>query len=328
MSKKSVFIMLFSLILVISCSNNGNLRNTSNDKNTYDFFKENIPTVSWNKDSSDEIKSFSADVKIFISDDRFSLTQEYAGSYKLFSKQRGDNTYNRIDMSEDDGTYLRSIISNDSEMIVYDYLTETISGRIPIRSENFPQDMDLICNKSCFGRMNLDDIRITAQKLCLDMTEEEDGVLKISIPSEYFNNDNSIRTKTTLLFDIDSSTLNEIETVDITVEGDVIISTIYPVYYEQKEELIKIGTISVVETKKNSLIEGLEDMEYYDSMEDIPEISLEEYEKMVNYGNVRELENYRPGNPADLSSVVTTVEVYEDIEINNVDDIAFRPLIK
>ena len=75
------------------------------------------------------------------------------------------------------------------------------------------------------------------------------------------------------------------------------------------------------------MIEGLEDLEYYNSIDEIPEITMEEYEKMKANGNIREIENYRLGNPADLSNTVTTIEIYEDIEINVLDDIEFRPLI-
>ena len=65
-------------------------------------------------------------------------------------------------------------------------------------------------------------------------------------------------------------------------------------------------------------------MEYFDSLESIPEISKEEYEQLVEEGNAEIIEELPLGDPSDPSSVETIIELYQDIQINVADDSVFK----
>lgn len=68
----------------------------------------------------------------------------------------------------------------------------------------------------------------------------------------------------------------------------------------------------------------LQYVEYFNSIDEIPEISDEELEALAELGEIEEVENMKYGNPADLSYQETIIEMYNDIEINNLDEDLFK----
>ena len=234
--KVLILVAVFFSITLVDCSNVGYVKNASSNKSLYQFFKENVPTISWNEKEQKEIKSFSANVKVYTTDSRHSAGQEYSGSYRLMSKEIDGISYSRIDLTDKDGKYFKSMISNDKEMLVYDLKTKTISGRVPVNNDDMFQEAKDFCQMNSFGRLNLDMIRKTAYRLNFDLNEDSDGVLQVSVPSEFFTEPGSTRTLTKLTFDIENETLSEVQTIDINEEGDVITSEYFPVYYEKDGE--------------------------------------------------------------------------------------------
>lgn len=81
---------------------------------------------------------------------------------------------------------------------------------------------------------------------------------------------------------------------------------------------------SVVDSKAAGLLEGFEGVEYFNSIDEIPEISDEELEALAELGEIEEVENMKYGNPADLSYQETIIEMYNDIENNNLDEYLFK----
>lgn len=49
-----------------------------------------------------------------------------------------------------------------------------------------------------------------------------------------------------------------------------------------------------------------------------------ELEALAELGEIEEVENMKYGNPADLSYQETIIEMYNDIEINNLDEDLFK----
>lgn len=135
------------------------------------------------------------------------------------------------------------------------------------------------------------------------------------------------RISTKVTYDTVSETLENMETIDIKDDGSTVTTSIDYIYQECDDNLVKVGMITTIDTKYDNLIEGVdENLPYFDSIDDIPEISDEEFEKLSANGNIFKNDSIKFGNPADLSSVVTIVEVYENIEINNIDDSVFKLL--
>lgn len=116
------------------------------------------------------------------------------------------------------------------------------------------------------------------------------------------------------------------ELVEVDSEGNRITTTVYPMYETIKGEPVKIGQITIIDTQKAELLEGFDDVEYFDSMDEIPILSDEEYEQLMADGVLFEEEYLEFGNPADLSNVETIVEVYETIDINKAEESMFRLL--
>ena len=49
---------------------------------------------------------------------------------------------------------------------------------------------------------------------------------------------------------------------------------------------------------------------------------------IVSAGNAVVIEEFPLGNPADLSSVETIIELYENVEVNVVDDSLFKLIME
>ena len=102
-----------------------------------------------------------------------------------------------------------------------------------------------------------------------------------------------------------------------------------PVYEEVEDGfIIIIGQYSIIDTKSNVRYEGLEEIEYFDSLDDIPKLSKEEYDQLVEAGNAVTIENFPLGDPADPSSTETIIELYDNIEINVIDDSIFKLIME
>jgi len=70
----------------------------------------------------------------------------------------------------------------------------------------------------------------------------------------------------------------------------------------------------------NNIEKELQYVEYFNSIDE----SDEELEALAELGEIEEVENMKYGNPADLSYQETIIEMYNDIEINNLDEDLFK----
>ena len=123
--------------------------------------------------------------------------------------------------------------------------------------------------------------------------------------------------------------MESVETVTEMEDGSIVTVTSCPVYEEVKDGcIIKIGQYSIIETKSNVRYEGLEEIEYFNSLDDIPELSQKEYEQLKEAGNAITIESFPLGDPADPSSTETIIELYDNIEINVIDDSAFKLIME
>jgi hypothetical protein len=92
---------------------------------------------------------------------------------------------------------------------------------------------------------------------------------------------------------------------------------------------VKVGTITVIDSKAAELIDGIDsDMPVYNSPDDIPTLSESDFKRMMENGELNEMSGITFGDPADLSCIETVYEVYQDIEINAVPEQLFRLIRK
>lgn len=296
-----------------------------------EIFQENPVTINWeqNKTSSD-IKSFQANVSVYSMNNRTDTSSVLQSKYKMSLSTINENQYNRLDFSpEFGGGKAHSVVSDNSQIILFDTNSNEIEYRIPMQ-ENISQDLAFLGMESAVSKINLDLIKSESKRLSLDLIEDSKKSLMLDIPSSYFfNNSNSSesRISTRVMFDVEQEVLSQVEVVSVREDGTKITTNSYPMYQDNDGTPIKIGLVTVVKSEAPELLQGFEDAQYFESIDDIPEMSDAEYERILESGEFEEVENMTFGNPADLSYEETILEVYSDIEINTVDESAFRILL-
>lgn len=319
-------LVLKIILLFISCS-----LSEKNEIPYSQMFEENPVTISWQqKESSDDIKSFQANVSVYSINNRTDSSSVLQTKYKMSLSTINGTQYNRLDFSpEFSGGKARSVVSDNSQIILFDTSSNEIEYKISMQ-ENISPDLVFLGMESAVSKINLDLIKSESQRLSLDLLEDSKKTLMLDIPSSYFfDNSNSLETRisTRVAFDVQEEVLQQIEVVTLREDGTKITATSYPMYQEKDGVPIKIGLVTVLKSQAAELLQGFEDAQYFNSIDEIPEMSDEEYERILESGEFEEVENMTFGNPADLSYEEIILEVYNDIEINTVDESAFRLLL-
>jgi hypothetical protein len=238
----------------------------------------------------------------------------------------------RIDFDYDSGIPFRSVISDGDEAVIFNPSTDEISYRLAINDSQTPLNR-IFGRQHIFSRVNLSLIREEARRLSLDMREEsEDGanILLLELPPALIPQNGLDRIiSSRIAFDIDRETLLETEVVMEREDGAIVTTTVTPVYEDKDGVPVKIGQISVIDSKDPNRIEGLDpDMPVYNSPDDVPELSAQQLEQMRAEGDIHEIPKMTFGDPADASYVETIYEVYQDIEINSTPEQLFRLIQK
>lgn len=319
--KKAAGMMLGVLILA-SCENGTNRK----FKEELKIFKDNPVTINWKTSETEEMESFKADVTVYSKNSRKNSNAKVSHSYRIATRKENGVIFSRVDFPKGQlGEKNRILLQNDREIVIADAESGQVELRLPCN--NKIEELDYLTGNMIYGRMNVGKIREISRKLNFDVTEDNKEEMTISLPYQYFADlGNYGRVSTKVKFDTLDEILTEIETIDIDLEGNTVTTTIMPVYEEYNGEMVKVGQISIVDTKMAKLIEGLEGVEYFNSIDEIPETTKEEYEKAKSKGQAFDVNNMRYGNPADLSNIETIIEVYENISINDCDKNEFKLL--
>lgn len=318
--RQIIFLSILLLNGLLGC------QNATNDNIVRRFIEEKKTSVNW-KNTEEDIIDFSANVKVYSMNNRKDSSMKYDSSYRISTKMIQGEQYTRLDMlNEGTGKDFVSVISNEKEMVVFDSLSQEIKYRLPV--DKTAKDFVFLQNDIGISSVNLDKIKTEAKRLSFDVTEnKENATLIISLPNNVFSSNSAQRLSTKVMYDTTSQTLTNMETIDYRNNGSTVKTSIEFVYQECDGKYIKVGMISKIETEFDDYLEGVDpNLSYYNSIDEIPEISESDYKKMKDQGNIFEDSSLKFGNPADLSSSETIVEVYENIEINQTDDSVFKLL--
>lgn len=316
--KFGLFVMLGITAIFTGCNN---IENTSN---AYDLINQKEVTINW-KGSDDEIESLSTNVTVYNMNNRKDTALKKVSSYKLSTKLINNEPYTRLDMTSSgiDGQCY-SVVSDSKEMILFNTETEEIQRRLNTPVIN--NDFSFLQTGLGFGKTNLDFVRNEAKKLAFDISEdEESSKLVVSLPGDRFSTANQTRISTKVCYDSKKETLSNIETVDVRIDGSTVTTSVEFLYEECEGNYVKIGSITTIDTSFAEKAFDLPDnIKTYDSMEDIPIINEKDFKKMQENGNIFEQPSIKFGDISDMSSKETVVEVYEDIEVNNMSDSVFK----
>ncbi|MGP1496262.1 MAG: hypothetical protein ACTTJG_05630 [Treponema sp.] len=296
------------------------------------LFEENPVTITWDTSKSDCIDTFSATVFVYEDSNRRTGGAKLQSQYKMAVKTVLDKQYVRLDFPATENIAAKSVLSNGVDTILVDTETNSIERKIitPEAELKLIDELGYITSQNTLSKINLSEIRSEAAKLSLDMSENKnEKVFTVELPSRYFTNDKETRLSTKVSYDKAHELMETVETVTQKEDGSIVTVTTCPVYEEiEGDRIVKIGQYSIIDTKSNVRYEGLEDIEYFDSLDSIPEISNEDYEKLAEEGNATKIEEFPLGDPSDPSSVETLIELYEDIQINVVDDSVFKLIME
>lgn len=320
--KKGKLGIFLILVVMVSCRNGLNTGNKEVDL----LLKENPVTINWHAKETGEIESFSADVSVYEMNSRKGDEVKLQSKYRMSQKKIGNKLCNRVDISNlDSGADNYSALYNGEETIIFEPQTDNVLYRIKETNDTL-KEIDFLQTENALTRINLTEIRERANRLAFDVTEEKEASkMLISIPSKYFDSTNSTRLSTKVKFDTKNEVLEGVETVEILPDGTKITCSSYPLYEEKNGEPIRIGSVTTVETDVPILLD-IPVTEYFEKPEDVPQISKSEYERLKKEGAIEEIENMTFGDPRDLDSTRTIIELYNDIEINNVSENMFRLL--
>ncbi len=329
MKRKLYKLLLLAVITVIficmSCKND--VQNSIPQ-----LFVDNPATVTWDSSKTDSIDTFVATVSVYEDSNRRTGGAKLREQYKMSVKTVADNQYVRLDFPAKDQITAKSVLTNGKDTIIVDTETNKIEQKITASESDLKliNDFGYIMSQHNLTKIDLSRIKTEAAKLALDMNEEKtEKVLSISLPSKYFSTDKEKRISTKVYYDTANELMETVETVTEMEDGSIVTVTNCPVYEEVEDGfIIKIGQYSIIDTKSNVRYEGLEEIEYFDSLDDIPKLSKEEYDQLVEAGNAVTIENFPLGDPADPSSTETIIELYDNIEINVIDDSIFKLIME
>lgn len=321
--------MLLSLVLCIiltACNN------PVDEKKVDQLMTDKPVSVRWNPTESGEIESFQADVEVYMMNNRKDTGATLQDKYRIATKVIDGVRYTRIDMDPQmhQGMERKSVISNETEMILFDPDTENIIMRIPIDTTAVSSDLAFLQLETGFSRLDLADIRQHANKLLLKTEENKnDKMLVLELPTELIGETQDRRISTRVVFDTTEETLQIVETVDyVEMDGSTITTTMQPMYQEVNGEPLKVGMITVIDTQIPTLVEGdWSEIPTYNSIQDIPTISDREFEELQAAGKIHEAPSITFGNPADLSSIDIMMELYSDVQVNETPESMFRLLL-
>lgn len=295
-------------------------------------FMEGPVTITWKGDMTEGVQSFQTNVQVYSMNNRTDTYAALNNTYRLSMSTIREKILTRIDFDFDSDIPFRSVISDGDEAVIFNPSTDEIGYRLAINDSQTPLNR-IFGRQNIFSRVNLSLIRQEARRLSLDMHEEnEDGgnILLIELPPALIPQNGLDRIiSSRIAFDIDRETLLETEVVMEREDGVMVTTTVTPVYEESNGVPVKIGQVTVIDSKDPNLVEDIDpDMPVYNSPDDIPELSAEEFAQMQAEGNIHEISGMTFGDPADASYVETIYEVYQNIEINSTPEQLFRLIQK
>jgi len=291
-------------------------------------FYESAPVSITSVDRQYEtITTFEADVEVYHMNSRTDAAPVLVSTYHLSTKSDDTGLSSRLDMPATENTVAFSIASKNDDTIMFRTNNPSEALRIPAETAP-PAALKLFGRETGQSRINLSLVREEARRLSLDMKEEGDRLLTVSLPSSLFGSPNDGITSRRAVFDMANDTLMEIQTVSVLEDGTTVTTTISPMYQEVDGMPIKTGAVTIVDSKAPSLLSGFNsDVQVFDSPDDIPTMSEAEYRALAAEGNVFEQSGITFGNPADLSYTETTVEMYKNIVINSDNSSRFDILL-
>jgi len=268
MNKIITAISLFTACISLTLCNN-----TTHEKrgSGLEQFTEEPVTITWKGDQIEEVQSFQANVQIYSMNNRTDTFATLNQTYRLSMSTINNRIHTRIDFDFDSSIPFRSVISDGEEFIAFNPATDEVGYRIPIDDSKSPLNR-ILGNQSVLSRVNLSLIREEARRLSLDMSEETDGnsrTLLLELPPgllPQYEMESILSSR--IAFDLDRETVLESKVVMKREDDTIVTTTVTPVYEESNGVPVKIGQVTVIDSKAPGSVEGVDPK----PPDDIPEL--------------------------------------------------------
>jgi pimeloyl-ACP methyl ester carboxylesterase len=297
-------------------------RNPGASEKTY---SEQPITVSISgRDIEKGVESLQAEVSVYRMNSRTDAALYLDKSYQLSAKMMKGRLLTRVDFKDDRPVELRTAITDGETTILLNPETEEISFKMVSDDAKNPAHR-IFGSQNYLSRINLSLLREEARRIALDVREDNDTVYSISLPNETMRvarGDRVISNR--ISFDAKDEVLSSMESVTVTADGTRITMTVTPMYEKKDGVPVKIGQTTVISRDiprafSETIAGGI-----YDSPDDIPTLSSAEYEELSRKGLIFEKTGVVFGDPGDPSYTETVVEIYQDVRVNETQDIVFR----
>lgn len=287
-------------------------------------------TINLGENSNERVVDYQAQVKIYYSNDRSAEEQSLFDSYRLSTKIINKSVYVRLDYDADEsrGIAKRSIITGKDGTFIFNPDSGAIEQRLPPRpEENGSIDMS---KRSLFERVDIPALRQKMKVLGYDMLDEAseyyDSLLRISTPTNLLpkSREGNITSSFSVLFDAQEGVMAGSEKIEVEEDGTIITTKITKYYTEKDGIMIPAGEKMVVHTDEPYTVDV--DMTNYPVVSDpetVPEISEEEYKKLLEEGTAYDAVGMDIGDPGNPDKTETWLTVYESVSTNTLTERLF-----
>jgi len=330
MKKKLKLLLVFFVLGFISCDG---FLGKDNQTDLSSFEGREVSVYNGDK-TLPSIESFQANVVSYYSHDKKGIEMKVQQEYRLSMKIIDGEIFSRIDVNADSfgDSRARTFISNDKETVCLYTDTKEIEARIPLTEHNLSNRLLPKQGLPMLGKVQLDKIVSTANRLSYDVDNKTPGVLTIGLPPKAFSSDAEVEgysqeiVSYKLHFDTEDKVMASTEMVVNENDGTVQTTSYYPLYKDVDGKAVEVGSVTEIESDIDENLDVSDSAaESYDSIEAIPEVTEAEIEAMEAEGNISETDS-EPwiGDPSDPDFKETYVELYNDVELNTLNDSYFR----
>lgn len=313
---KKYFVCIFICIGLTSCEQK---INDSKMKKYTDTMSVSVKSGSIKK-----IESYSANVVFYTGNSRKigGITEKQR--YRISVKEVNGSVLYRADYPSknySDGI-ARSVLATNDELFIFHTGTNNLEHRTNLTTsaiDKYDGSFSEMNRMAILGKISdFQNFRTKLYDIYKDISvDDENKTMLINIPSEEYSHFN-------ITFDLEDQTLLGSETKEILEDETIITTNTKYLYQDTDGEIIKIGTI--IETHydiKNLIDASAYALPIIESEEDVRIITDEELEAIEEQGGL--VYNVVPviGDPSDPDYTETLVQLFEDIEINSVDDTLF-----
>ncbi len=322
MKKHVLFLIPLALVYTSCPPTTIYQQSTGSSSGTYKEYPVSVDIQG--EDMSKGVEVFEAEVSVYRMNNRTDPALRLEKTYNLLIQEADGERITRIDYTDDHPAEYRSMISTGDSAVLFNPVTGEISQKISIDQPQNPA-YRLLSSQNYLSKINLSLVRQEAMRLAFDVQTDDADTLTLAIPSDLAqmtHGDRRVNTK--ISFRVKDEVLASTETITTTAGGALVTTTVTPQYERVDGVPIKTGQTTVTKVDMPRISGVPYEGDIYNSPDEIPTISREEYESLRNKGLIHERAGLVFGDPNDLSYVETEVELYNTVKVNHAPAMAYK----